>query len=107
MFYLDEMIILMHTSSYCDMLSGKHQIIVSIMVYLHTLCDGFGLCLKSSGTMVSCKIIWAIWNIQGPHLLTWFNFALIPAWISNHILYKVWDEIIYPFLNFNGATIEV
>ena len=29
------------------------------------------------------------------------------AWISNYIHYKVWDEIIYPFLNFNGATIDV
>ena len=33
--------------------------------------------------------------------------ALIPAWICNHIHYKVWDEINYPFLNFNGATVEV
>ena len=31
----------------------------------------------------------------------------IPAWISNYIHYKVWDEITYPFLNFNGATVEV
>ena len=35
------------------------------------------------------------------------NMALIPEWISNYIHYKVWDEIIYPFLNFNGATVEV
>ena len=27
--------------------------------------------------------------------------------ISNYIHYKVWDEITYPFLNFNGATVEV
>ena len=27
--------------------------------------------------------------------------------ISNYIHYEMWDEIIYPFLNFNGATIEV
>ena len=33
--------------------------------------------------------------------------TLIPAWISNYIHYKVWDEITYPFLNFNGATVEV
>ena len=33
--------------------------------------------------------------------------ALIPAWISNYIHYKVWDEITYPFLNFNSATVEV
>ena len=32
---------------------------------------------------------------------------LIPAWISYHMLRKVWDEITYPFLNFNGATVEV
>ena len=25
----------------------------------------------------------------------------------NYIHYKVWDEITYPFLNFNGATVEV
>ena len=24
-----------------------------------------------------------------------------------YIHYKVWDEITYPFLNFNSATIEV
>ena len=31
----------------------------------------------------------------------------MPEWISNAIHYEVWDEIIYPFPNFNGATIEV
>ena len=31
------------------------------------------------------------------------GLTLIPAWISNHIRYKVWDEITYPFLNFNGV----
>ena len=36
------------------------------------------------------------------HILT-----LIPAWISNHIRYKVWDEITYSFLNFNGVTVDV
>ena len=36
------------------------------------------------------------------HELTW-----IPAWISNYIHYKVWDEITYPFSNVNGCTIEV
>ena len=32
---------------------------------------------------------------------------LIQAWMNNYIHYKVWDEIIYPFPNFNGATVEV
>ena len=35
------------------------------------------------------------------------GLALIPGWISNHRHYKVWDEFIYRFLNFDGATIEV
>ena len=37
----------------------------------------------------------------------WHGLTLIPAWICNHIHYKMWDEINYPFLNFNGATVEV
>ena len=35
------------------------------------------------------------------------GLTFIPAWISKSISYKVWDEITYPFTNFNGATIEV
>ena len=27
------------------------------------------------------------------------------AWICNYIHYKVWDEIVYPFVKFNGASI--
>ena len=34
-----------------------------------------------------------------PLLLTWIN--------SNYTHYTVWDEITYPFPNFNGATVEV
>ena len=29
------------------------------------------------------------------------------TWSSNHMPSKVWDEIIHPFLNFNGANIEI
>ena len=36
------------------------------------------------------------------HALNW-----IPAYISNHMPSKVWDEITYPFPNFNGAAVEV
>ena len=35
------------------------------------------------------------------------GLTLIPAWISNYIPRKAWDEITYPFLNFNGCTVEV
>ena len=35
------------------------------------------------------------------------GLTLIPVWISNHIHYKVWDEITSAFLYFNGCTVEV
>ena len=37
----------------------------------------------------------------------WHSLTLIPAWISNHTYHWMWDEITYPFPNFNGATVEV
>ena len=33
--------------------------------------------------------------------------TLIPAWIYNHLPGKVCDGITYPFLNFNGCTVDV
>ena len=44
-------------------------------------------------------------SIQRPILLTRINYS--SAWISNYIHYKIWDEISLPFINFNGATVEV
>ena len=42
----------------------------------------------------------------GALLLTWFNFN--PSMDKyNHMPCNVWDEITYPFLNFNGCTVEV
>ena len=35
------------------------------------------------------------------------GLTLIPAWVSNHIHYHVWDEITYPPPNFNSCTVEV
>ena len=43
--------------------------------------------------------------VRGPfykHGLHW-----IPTWIINHMSSKVWDEIIYPFPNFNSCIVEV
>ena len=37
----------------------------------------------------------------------YYGSIQIPAWISNYIHYEVWGDITYPFLNFNGCTIEV
>ena len=36
----------------------------------------------------------------------WHGLTLITACISNHMPGKMWDEITYPFLNFNGFTVE-
>ena len=35
------------------------------------------------------------------------GLTLISAWMSNYTHLKVWYEITYPFLNFNGAAVEV
>ena len=49
---------------------------------------------------------WSLISLYGPILLTWINFN-ISEWISNHIHNKAWDEMDYPFPNFNGTTVEV
>ena len=51
-------------------------------------------------------------NIDSSSTVTWGHFSYmdstsIPPWISNYIQYNMWDEITYPFPNFNGATVEV
>ena len=43
--------------------------------------------------------------LMEPLLQTWFNFN--PSMDKNHLPGKVWDEITYPFLSFDGATVEV
>ena len=35
------------------------------------------------------------------------TLTLIPEWVSYHIPSQVWDEITYPFQNFNGSTVKV
>ena len=44
-------------------------------------------------------------NICGPFYK--HGLTLIPAWISNYMPGKVWDEITYLFLDFNGYTVKV
>ena len=64
-----------------------------------------GNSLAHNWTLKCFLDIWIFADISGPfyeHGLT-----LIPAWISNHMPSKVWDDITYPFLNINGATVEV
>ena len=35
------------------------------------------------------------------------GLTLTPAWISGHTPKKTWNEITYPFTNFNGCGVEV
>ena len=49
-------------------------------------------------SFVEIGTIFTILYSQGPIYYDWLT--LIPAWINNHS--KVWDEITYPFPNFNG-----
>ena len=66
---------------------------------------------KVISLLVLIKGIMCVWvhnnknRVLGPLLLSWLT--LIPAWISNHMPNKVWDEITYPFPNFNGCTTRV
>ena len=43
-------------------------------------------------------------QLHGPLL---HGLTLIPAWISNRMPSRVWDEIICPFPNFSGCTVKV
>ena len=49
--------------------------------------------------------IMAIWSYRYPRNYT--PGPLLLTWISNYINHKMWDEITYPFPNFNGAAVEV
>ena len=51
---------------------------------------------SASHFMTSLKILCNTW---GPFFSD--GSTLIPAWKSNHIHYKVWEEITYPFPNFS------
>ena len=39
------------------------------------------------------------------HSIFWYQWPLLLTWINlNHSTDKVWDEITYPFMNFNGCA---
>ena len=60
-----------------------------------------------AGGIITYPYSLAQWQSQQHRFWDQYQLGIDPAWISNYIHYKVWDEITYPFLNFNGATIEV
>ena len=52
-----------------------------------------------------CRLHGREMDLWGPFY--WHVLTLIPAWISNNIPCRMWDEITYPFLNFNGCAVDV
>ena len=47
------------------------------------------------------------WNQTKHNLFPELVMSKIAVWMNNHIPSKVWDNVAYPFPNFNGFTIEV
>ena len=64
---------------------------------------GFPLYLKS--LLMDDKDQHSLYHACSP--FHWHGLTLIPAWINNQMLSKVWGAITDPFLNFNGCTVEV
>ena len=59
----------------------------------------FGGIQVTSHCLSQCWLVY--WGIYASLDLSDF----IPEWISNHIHYKGWDEVTYPFPNFNGIEV--
>ena len=58
------------------------------------------------------SFIYYLYTMEQLAWWTWMSFSygfdnVLQDKINNHILYKVWVGIIYPFPNFNGPTVEV
>ena len=76
---------------------GMHKTIVKVNSEInHNSCRWS--CFK--GSVVNSKI-------EHSDCYLGLLLTLIPAWLRNYIHYKVWDENIYPFANFNSAAVEV
>ena len=62
----------------------------------HSICIRIDFC---------CGAPMHIWQKNSSRVLGG-DLTLIPAWISNYILDKVWDEITYSFAKFNGGNVR-
>ena len=89
-------------------------------IYLYNFCHSnipsFHYSKKTVSPILYAYIISTMWSsIQKIWINRWHRSApkllllkwIIPAWISNHICHNVWDEITYPFPNFNSVAVEV
>ena len=62
------------------------------------------MCVISMVLRIEYRCPWYTLVTKDPFY--WHDLTLIQAWISKNTHYNVWFEINYPFLNFNGATVE-
>ena len=79
------------------------------MFHVFDVSRGFNVRLINSGTQ-------AVYHVKHAESLVVFCFLVVVlcSWVLGGFMsmtylihYKVWNEITYPFLNSNGATVEV
>ena len=84
--------------------------------YIMTSRMGFPILKGHHLSLPICHLTWPWWSQVGCGLCTYHCVFIImvssqsnklPAWISNHMPSKVWDQITYPFPNFNSWAVEV
>ena len=70
--------------------------------------------LQNIGHFGLVRTVWETSFSQAPSCIVTTNISrtglnpLLPTWVpSNHTPGKVWDEIVCPFPNFNGCTVDV
>ena len=93
----------------CHVLYGA--VYIQLNHFFHDDCENtctFIVIIKSE--------VWPICHCLGFGMQQWYalyvclysyGLNLIPAWMINHMHYKVWDGITNPISNFNGSTVEV
>ena len=87
----------------------KNVLIKSFVIYIINFLELY----KELNGMNVCTFCYLFVQSLYNHLLNVFSMLYDThnedrgVWISNYILYKVWDEITYPFPNIKSAAFEV
>ena len=107
----------MHGDAYAY--QGLHDNVMETFSVLLAICAGnspvsFDVFLDLRVNKRLSKQFWG-WRFETLPCSSWrqcnafyqYGLTFITAWISYYIHHKIWDEITYPFINFNRATVEV
>ena len=110
---------------YVRILRSYHFVHIFCVSYLYVLMHILCVCIfyhfneRPLSTVLYALFLCLWWKVSNdlnkrlkldkPHSVeVMFRVTInIASLISNYTHYNVWDEITYPFLNFNGATVEV